>query len=114
MGQVSPYLRRTQAGYAHYCPGCESLHVITTEPQRPGGPVWSFDGNLTAPTFGPSVNCTWGRFADPNFVEESPDESGRCHYFLTAGQLQFLGDCTHALAGQTVPLPVLPPGYTDD
>jgi hypothetical protein len=31
-----------------------------------------------------------------------------CHLFLTDGRLQYLGDCTHALAGQTVPLPELP------
>lgn len=25
--------------------------------------------------------------------------------FIRDGQIQFLGDCTHALAGKTVPLP---------
>lgn len=28
-----------------------------------------------------------------------------CHSFITDGQIQFLNDCTHPLAGQTVPLP---------
>jgi len=28
-----------------------------------------------------------------------------CHSFVTDGQIQFLGDCTHKLAGRTVPLP---------
>jgi hypothetical protein len=27
-----------------------------------------------------------------------------CHTFVTDGQIQYLGDCTHALAGQTVDL----------
>lgn len=28
-----------------------------------------------------------------------------CHSFVRDGQIEFLGDCTHSLAGQTVPLP---------
>lgn len=28
-----------------------------------------------------------------------------CHSFVTDGRIQFLGDCTHSLAGQTVDLP---------
>jgi len=36
-----------------------------------------------------------------------------CHYFLKGGMLQFLGDCTHTLAGQTVPLPELAPHVRD-
>lgn len=31
-----------------------------------------------------------------------------CHSFIRDGQIQFLSDCTHALAGQTVPLPAWP------
>jgi hypothetical protein len=87
------------------------MHVIPTgEPYKIH---WTFDGNLEAPTFSPSVNNTWGKFVDPNYVEEDPSESGRCHYFIRDGQIQFCGDCTHSLSGQTVPLPDLPEGYTD-
>ena len=31
-----------------------------------------------------------------------------CHSFVTDGRIQFLADCTHALAGQTVDLPEWP------
>jgi hypothetical protein len=31
-----------------------------------------------------------------------------CHSFITDGQIQFLGDCTHPMAGQTVPIPKWP------
>lgn len=31
-----------------------------------------------------------------------------CHSFVRAGKIEFLGDCTHALAGQTVALPDWP------
>jgi hypothetical protein len=41
------------------------------------------------------------------------DEAGkplpqRCHSFVRNGRIEFLGDCTHALASQTVDLPDLP------
>ena len=31
-----------------------------------------------------------------------------CHHFVTEGKIQFCGDCTHALRGQTVELPDFP------
>ena len=31
--------------------------------------------------------------------------SSVCHSFITDGRIQFLGDCTHELKGQTVELP---------
>lgn len=31
-----------------------------------------------------------------------------CHSFVTAGQIMFLSDCTHELAGSTVTLPDFP------
>lgn len=33
---------------------------------------------------------------------------GNCHSFIVNGQWQFLGDCAHALAGQTVPMVPVP------
>lgn len=74
-----------------YCPGCNRRHTVTNE--------WEFDGNYDAPTFSPSV-LTWG----------SPWENYRCHSFVRNGSIEFLSDCTHALAGQTVALPPLPDG----
>lgn len=57
---------------------------------------WGFNGDLDHPTFDPSVLCTsnWG-----------PEQREvRCHSYVTDGRIQFLPDCTHALAGQTVDL----------
>lgn len=93
MNQVSRVLRRSEGRYFHWCPGCEEMHPL---PDR-----WTFDGNLEAPTFSPSFKHTLG------------GDGGVCHYVLTAGQLHFCDDCTHKLAGQTVPLPALPEGLTD-
>lgn len=32
-----------------------------------------------------------------------------CHSFVRDGQIEFLSDCTHALAGKTVSLPAVAP-----
>lgn len=107
MARLNAKLRSTSNGVAHWCPGCNEPHVYTT---KPGGRVcWSFDGNLDAPTFAPSMKVSISR---P--VRSAPGERPSawtdeiCHYFLTGGRLQFCGDSTHALAGQTVDLPDWP------
>lgn len=122
MGQVSSKLRSygtsgTSRGFAHWCPACEEAHIFVTERQPAGtGPQWTFNGDLTAPTFSPSMKITgvqtekkdgewtgeWVKDANGNPVPMC------CHYILTAGQVQFCSDCTHSLKGQTVPLPDLP------
>jgi len=62
---------------------------------------WQFNGDLENPTFSPSFKHSWGSL---NKV---------CHYILTAGQLNYCSDSTHALAGKTVPLPSLPEEFQD-
>lgn len=105
--KVSPYLRRTTTGYMHWCPGCGSHHVFYTDAPLKNGARWTFDGNTDRPTFSPSM-LSW--------TDEVVDEDGdtwpatRCHYFLKAGKIQYLADCTHELAGTTIDLPVLPGG----
>jgi len=81
------------------CPGCERTHYIQHGSDI--GPNWDFNGNHEKPTFTPSVLVTYegadaGRDGAPPAV---------CHSFVTDGRIQFLGDCTHALTGQTVDLP---------
>ncbi len=92
------------------CPGCNEPHAV-----RVAGPgAWGFNCNNDAPTFTPSVLVTGMqtvRNADGSWAGEwVKDADGkcvpmRCHSYVTDGQIQFLTDCTHALAGQTVPLP---------
>lgn len=99
-------------GYCHWCPGCDEAHAINTDAPNSVGAKWSFDGNVDKPTFSPSVNIKtntpdMGAKYQPNAC------TSVCHYFVKAGEIQFLGDCTHALAGQTVPLPPLPEHLQD-
>lgn len=80
-----------------YCPGCGFLHALPTE----GEHSWQWNGSLEAPTLTPSI-----LMRAPKYVAE-PDGNRRdmvCHSFVTDGRIQFLGDCTHELAGQTVDL----------
>jgi hypothetical protein len=105
MGQLSPKLRSiADGGLSYWCQGCEDMHAIKIG--RGEGPRWGFNGNVDRPTFTPSVLV---RYSDPD--GELPDEV--CHTFVTDGQVQFLADCTHQLAGQTLPFPDLPTEYQD-
>ncbi|MGO4337889.1 DUF6527 family protein [Labrys sp. KB_33_2] len=87
------------------CPGCKEIHQVNIGDGP--GPRWGFNDNYERPTFTPSVLVTW---SEPSEVPEEFDDTSKdrklvCHSFVRDGQIQFLGDCTHALAGQTVPLP---------
>ena len=46
---------------------------------------------------------------DPD--KEFPTEV--CHYFLKAGVIEYLNDCTHALKGCKISLPALPEDFRD-
>lgn len=106
------------AGYFFWCPGCNESHMVKTSP---GG--WGFNGNGDVPTFTPSVLVRSGHYLHGetpgncycDFTERHPEAAKgctwtcrRCHSFVTDGRIQFLSDCTHELAGQTVDLPDWP------
>lgn len=80
-------------GYLFWCPACEEPH-----PFHVGGPKgWTFDGNLEAPTFTPSLRVL-GR-GKPG---DTDAERTSCHLFVTAGRIHYCGDCPHELKGQTI------------
>lgn len=74
-----------------YCPGCQCNHGVITIAHPGPGPVWSFNNDFIKPTIRASV-----------LVYEHGPGTYRCHFFVTDGKIQYLGDCTHKLAGQTV------------
>lgn len=91
-----------------YCPGCSMVHGIFYD--SPSG--WTWNGSLELPTISPSVlmERTMGNFKakdDPEFRTHQEV----CHSFVTDGRIQFLSDCTHSLANQTVDLPTWPYDY---
>lgn len=81
-----------------WCPGCDGPHAVGLASP---GPVWSFNGSFTAPTFSPSVLSTYDG-ADADTPDGIPSV---CHSFVTDGRIQFLSDSTHKLGGHTVELP---------
>ena len=112
MSALSPILRNVIDGngerlLSFWCPGCEGSHIVTIE--RDTRPCWGWNGSVDAPTFTPSILVTYN--GDDAGVDDAPPAT--CHSFVTDGQIQFLGDCTHALAGQTVPIPLWPDDYHD-
>jgi hypothetical protein len=66
--------------HTFYCPGCKHSHMFNEQ--------WSFSGDMNAPTFSPSLL---------NYTDLE-----RCHLFVKNGKIEYLSDCKHALAGQTI------------
>lgn len=58
--------------------------------QRDGTPCWSWNGSTEKPTLRPSI------------LTQGPPH--RCHSFVADGRVQFLADCSHEHAGQTLDL----------
>lgn len=94
---MTPVLKICGAGDAYgvfRCPGCKSGHTVRVQ----GVGKWGWNGDVCRPTLTPSV---FVNAPGPYFTASAPS----CHSFVRDGQIQFLSDCSHALAGQTVPLP---------
>jgi hypothetical protein len=99
------------------CPACREIELALgytgiagehevpfTGDTRPGAAGWHFNGDLERPTLSPSLNRTCEYGGDPKKLI--------CHSFVRNGQIQYLGDCTHRFAGQTVDLPEISPATT--
>lgn len=89
--------------YQHWCEGCKCMHQINTERANMNNARWKFDGNMEQPTFTPSVNISWENHKD--------EVMSRCHYTITAGMVQFHGDCTHEFKDVNRPLLNIPDDY---
>ena len=84
----------TESSLYFFCPGCKNTHPVRIKSTVPAErPVWTWNGSMTVPTFTPSLLCNG--FHAPS----------RCHSFIINGRIQFLSDCYHELAGQTVDIP---------
>lgn len=98
------------------CPGCGEYHSVGLAGSR--GPQWGWNGDKDRPTFTPSVLFRSGHFTDRqvgdcwcDYNREHPEdvsfECRHCHSFVRDGNIEFLQDCSHGLAGKTVQLPDL-------
>jgi len=100
--------------YIFVCPGCNEEHAFNDV-------KWRFNNDYEKPTISPSYLLTYlhsskernkvskdyhkkhGRWLTQK--ELPHDLKDICHSFIKNGMIQYLGDCTHKLAGQTVELP---------
>lgn len=108
-------LRTLEGGrVAFMCPGCREMHQVAVAGDT--RPAWDFNYDYDLPTFSPSILVRGhaleidenGRWTG----EWMRDAAGNpiplvCHSFVRAGQIQFLCDSTHEMAGQTIDLPRL-------
>lgn len=117
-GCINNNVTPPERGVNFFCPGCNEIHGIIYEPTG-----WTFNGDFEKPTFSPSVLVTSGHFVkgyehqcwcnyNAKQIEQGKEPSSFkcfcCHSFVKDGMIQFLDDCSHDLAGQTVPLPPWP------
>ncbi len=70
-------------GWLIWSPG-DNSHILFDD-------RWSFNGDFEKPTFTPSM-----------LVNANMPGATRSHFFVTDGKIQYLADCDHELAGQTV------------
>lgn len=94
-----------------HCPGCKCAHAVWVEKTHSNGSIWGYNGNPEKPTFTPSILVRGTkRMTDDEAARIMAGEKINpvpfvCHSFVTDGKIQFLSDCTHELAGQTVEIP---------
>jgi hypothetical protein len=127
VGQISRFLRNVAGGgLSFWCPGCREAHTVWTGegPQ----PRWAWNGDAERPVFSPSVlvrgaqtvRDAEGRWTGGWKLDAAGEPLQQvCHSFVGCngaqpGQIVFLGDCTHELAGKVVDLPELPPYLSRD
>ncbi len=118
MRSLGSKLRRSADSLTFWCPGCNESHSISIADGRGG---WTVDvADPERPTFSPSVLVRSGHYAhdaapgncwcdyEARFGKVSAFKCLRCHSFVRDGRIEFLSDCSHAMASQTVDLPSFP------
>lgn len=84
-------LRLVKPGeYLYWCPGCKTGHTFDVHALSQDGHVLGFDGDFQRPSVSEII-----RIESIGAV---------CEHAIRGGQLRYTRDCTHALAGQILPM----------
>lgn len=127
MGAISSKLRKWvneatgEEGLSFWCQACEGVHGIRIK----GEHSWTWNGDADKPVFGPSVgsrgtkHMTDDEYARVRAGEKITPVEVYCHTFVGCngaqpGEVIFLADSTHALAGTVQPFPDLPDWLRND
>lgn len=104
---ASRVLHEVEGGrLAFWCPGCGHAHVVKIA--KPNG--WTWNGSYERPTISPSIlvrgtrditDDEHARIMRGEHVEPAPLV---CHSYVRDGNIEYLSDCLHSLAGNIVPL----------
>jgi len=105
---------RPDGQIAYWCPGCNTTHAVRIAAHGRDG--WTWNGDVDRPSFHPSILTRHYQISPeglemirrgerPKDRERYPGADVICHCFVRNGRIEFLNDCTHALAGQTVDMP---------
>lgn len=81
---------KTFDAWKWFCKGCGFTHSFWMDGR------WTFDGDEDRPTFSPSL-----------LLKKEDGWAHQCHTFVRDGRVEYLSDCSHPLAGQTIELPEL-------
>jgi hypothetical protein len=107
-------MKSTAEGYSP-CEPSEATHVRLNMPgpldmrlipvmiggTRSGTGNWTWNGSVDSPTLKPSILTRGG---GRKYLESGEYVEHVCHSFVNDGKVQFLSDCTHEFAGQTLDL----------
>ncbi len=88
-------ISKTKYQYHFICLGCDQEHAFNDE-------TWKWNHDYDKPTLSPSYLMRGHRYSSETKKHTIPFV---CHSFIKDGMIQYLGDCTHELAGKTVELP---------
>lgn len=79
--------------YQFYCPGCECHHSFWHKNIK-DKVQWSWNKSFVKPTVTPSIKT--------QFYSYKFEKDMICHFYIKNGKIQYLNDCTHELAGETI------------
>lgn len=113
---MNPIIRAVDGQWLQmWCPGCETQHQVGVARQDTG---WTWNSDLDHPTIQPSIRVSSVQWAEGESFHKRRHKvpaGGQtvCHSFIRDGRWEFLADCTHDLAGQTVQMVPLPDWLVD-
>lgn len=99
MGKFNTEVGSRDLGYVFYCPACKYDHYVRVSSTDKSLSIWTVTGvKEDKPTVSPSL------LINARCHQRNP-KAILCHSFIRDGKIQYLNDCTHSMAGQTIEIP---------